>query len=169
MSTRRSARPFRTPGTPEKIPTPWGSPANLKMWRLYSRRMPASMPASTYFRNNCIRLLSSLVLAAAIALGGCASEREISVSMPCGGPCSACPVCPTPETAEPTIAQQPAPTTPVTEASRGRLELGEGSKLPDFAADDPADAFAPFVQGCTALPVKPEWRDGCSDSPVPAQ
>ncbi len=127
------------------------------------------MPAITYFRNNCNRLLSSLALAAAIALGGCATEREIPVSMPCGGPCSACPVCPTPETAEPTIAQQPAPTTPVTEASRGRLELGEWSKLPDFAADDPGDAFAAFVQGCTALAGKPEWQDVCSRATVLAQ
>ncbi len=107
----------------------------------------------------------SFALAGTAILASCASAPQyIPPPAPKCAACEVCNVCTAPVTAAPSIAilesVAPIPTPP--EPVRGRLERAPWEGLPSFNADDPTDALAAFLQGCTTLAAKPEWSAACA-------
>ena len=94
--------------------------------------------------------------AALLLLAGCATSVP-APPPPCPA-CNVCPVCP----AAPDLPAIAEPITTPPGATRGRLEKVHWDGLPRFSDDNPADAFGAFLQSCSVLKTKIEWREICN-------
>jgi membrane-bound lytic murein transglycosylase A len=64
------------------------------------------------------------------------------------------------------IALPQAPeTTPVPDASRGRLIRTGWQALPGWGFEDASEALNAFLQGCSVLNARPEWQAVCARAP----
>ncbi len=112
---------------------------------------------------------SSLAFLAAFAiLAGCVSAPEPVPAPKCAA-CIVCPVCPLPPAAPDALVPVTDSTTVVASA-RGRLERTTWEMLPRFSAENPAEALTAFLQSCTVLRTKVEWKEVCiSAGSIPAK
>lgn len=65
---------------------------------------------------------------------------------------------PTPPRVEPPRAEPP----PLAKPAPPRLQAGSFAELPGWQADDPRQAWRPFLASCSVLVRRAEWRDVCT-------